>query len=195
MNGDFSDGFNGWNPNTSADFDWAITPDNKLELDLRVNNAFAICPQNLVIPSKSGRVRTEVDVEIISGHSKGASLQLNVNEITHTNLGTGHHVFMDNLNVTQIRCTRAGSIFRGTYDNISVKEALPLAPTYDLKNGTYGTIIVLHTAQFSQDDLAFFNEVPERALQWYWGEIEIPSGLVKGSDDKCYAATEGEVAP
>jgi len=89
--------------------------------------------------------------------------------------------------------TSSGSVTVYSFDlhEFLQETNLPLSDTYELKDGTFGTICKLHTASFSQEDLALFNEMPEKLLQWYWGNITIPSGLVKSADDKVYYPVDG----
>jgi hypothetical protein len=84
----------------------------------------------------------------------------------------------------------AGREFKVKNVKVSENIKLPLATTYDLSDGTYGAICKLHTAVFTQADLTLFNGEPERLLKWYFGTATIPSGLVKGTDDKVYANLE-----
>jgi len=82
-----------------------------------------------------------------------------------------------------------------TVFNVATKafelQTLPLATTYTLKDGVFGTIIKLHTNTFSQADLDAFTAVPERAIDWYNGNYTLPSGIVKGADDKMYYPNNG----
>jgi len=66
--------------------------------------------------------------------------------------------------------------------------ALPLASTYTLKDGTFGTIIKLDTNTFSQADLTAFTARPELVLEWNAGTATIPSAIVKGAKDVVYNA-------
>jgi len=66
---------------------------------------------------------------------------------------------------------------------------LPLAPTYTLKDGTYGTIIKLDTNTFSKADLDAFTARPELVLEWVAGTATIPSAIVKGTRDEIVTPT------
>jgi len=77
------------------------------------------------------------------------------------------------------------------WDNVSLKEILPLSTTYDLKDGEYGVIVKLHTNSFSHEDIDAFNTEPELLIDWYFGNRTIPSGIVKGADDKVYYPVDG----
>jgi hypothetical protein len=76
------------------------------------------------------------------------------------------------------------------YDSFSVSVELPLFTHLTLSDGTYGLICKLHTNTFTQDDLDFFTDMPERMIEWYFGTISIPSGIVRGADDRIYFPVE-----
>jgi len=63
---------------------------------------------------------------------------------------------------------------------------LPLSTHLTLKDGTYGVVCKLHTGSFSQADLTAMNASPELIISWYFGTGTLPSGIVKGADDKVY---------
>ena len=71
---------------------------------------------------------------------------------------------------------------------MSLPNNLPLSPTLILENGTYGTIIKLHTNKFSSADLDAFTARPELVLAWSAGTATIPSAIVKGAKDVVYNA-------
>jgi hypothetical protein len=81
--------------------------------------------------------------------------------------------------------------FNHTTKQMDQISALPLSTHHELKDGEYSLIYKLHTNQFSQDDLDLFTDEPEALLDWYWGKITIPSGIVKEAEDKIYTCTEG----
>ena len=57
---------------------------------------------------------------------------------------------------------------------------------YPLTNGIYGSICKLHTNKFTQADLTAMNARPELLIEWYLGTKTLPSGIVKGANDKVY---------
>jgi len=77
------------------------------------------------------------------------------------------------------------------FDNISLKQTLPLSTTYTLKDTTVGIVCQLATNQFTQADLDALNAKPELLVGWYFGTATLPSGIVKGVDDKVYYPVDG----
>ena len=187
-NGDFSDGLNGYQ--TIGD----VSVVNEIA---HVESASYLIVEKDII-KKEHRYKIEVDISVISGNILPTVFTMSnyygADLTSYGNLSVGPDSSMiitstnDNKYIAIKEARAVGGIMG--CDNFSVKEALPLSTHYDLTDGTYGIVIVLATASFSEDDLAFFTSMPERALQWALGTIAVPSGLTFGPDDKCYAATE-----
>jgi len=96
--------------------------------------------------------------------------------------------FTVELNVRKITATQGSVTVFDHATKTFTQPTLPLASTYTLKDGTFGTIIKLDTNTFSQADLTAFTARPELVLEWSAGTATIPSAIVKGAKDVVYNA-------
>ena len=191
-NGDFSDGGTGWDiayGSPSYDAQTLNTPPNVA--DCRVDNIKGIEIDKTYFAS----------VDVVRNDGGGEVFKVVAGTQDILNL-TSERVFIGeppknvasllvSTVLSKVSVYTAQSTYLRELDNLSVKQALPLSTTFNLTDGTYGTIIKLHTGEFTQADLTAFSEDPTLPISWYYGDLPIPSGLVKGDNDLIWAVTEG----
>jgi len=191
-------------PNASS-FDTGVTINGKeLQYD-GTGTASTGRYQGVVTPNKEANYA----VEIVSSFSAvGTVVFINGSRVEKIPLKNGTHTYTvkASSDTTEDRLWVAFEAHTaiGTIEVISFKEitavkgsvtifdhatktftqpTLPLASTYTLKDGTFGTIIKLDTNTFSQADLTAFTARPELVTDWFDGTKTIPSGITKQNGD------------
>jgi len=205
VNGDFSDGLNGWG--------------NIIQGRARVENEKLILQcEDTDTPSKYPSIRQKVGMfkdkfftysglceSVTLGDKAEQYMQIQGYSpppgLDHRPMGTpttvGTLIYINNIpskDVGSNMFITLGGHFPATptrddycvFDNISLKETLPLSTHYQLRDGTYGIICKLHTNHFTQDDLNAMNNDNKLMIDWYLGNTSLPSGIVRSSEDKCY---------
>jgi len=102
--------------------------------------------------------------------------------------GTAWSIDITDISVKEITAVQGSVTVFDHATKTFTQPTLPLASTYILKDGTYGTIIKLHTNKFSSADLDAFTARPELVLEWSAGTATIPSAIVKGAKDVVYGS-------
>jgi len=182
VNGDFSDGMTGWRQGQSVD---KVYIENEKMVFDHANATETLVQDHVAVVGRTYFISFEISDLI----NNGAMVRYPYRGIKRYNNGTFTEVKTASETGMLVYPTDNDTSLK--IDNISLKEALPLSTTYDLKDGEYSLIYKLHINQFSDDDLILFSNEPEKLLQWYWGEITIPSGIIRTVDDKVYAICEG----
>jgi len=180
-NNNFKDGFKEW--------DYPVKPIDIIDDRVKINvlNYTMLKQQRVDLLGKTVRVTVDVltDNADVYQHINNKYINNGINT-------TGVLSYVGKLNTYNIgfgvNRTGVDTIFA----NPSIKELLPLASIFKLKNGNYGIIIKLHDSVFSKEDLDLFTKYPEIIIEWYFGRTSIPSGIIRTVNDKVFANMEND---